>query len=109
MTVKRRGITTNMLATLSIWLRMRPLVNNKCHWERGTILKQIDKQSYDIESGSNVFRRNRADIRSTNKNSVSDTRENVEVNLPDIVHEPTTLRRSTRERTVPKYQKEYVT
>ena len=114
-------------------VRMRPLINNKGQWERGTILKQLDERSYEIESGSNVFRRNRVDIRPTNENSVSDTRENTEVNLPDIfpqvpnknealepsimhepkaphhVHEPTTLRRSTRECTVPKYLKEYVT
>ena len=64
--------------------------------------------------------------------TVSDTRENTEVNSPDIVpqvlneneaqpsimhepkapphvHEPTTLRHPTRECTIPKYLKEYVT
>ena len=111
-------------------VRMRPLINKKGHWERGTIPKQLDKWSYEIESGSNVFCRNRVDIRPTNDNSVSDTRENTEVKLPDIVqvpneneaqepsnvHEPkeppqvhkpkTTLRRSTREHTVPKYLKD---
>ena len=115
-------------------VRMKPLVNNKGHWERGTILKELDKWSYEIESGSSVFHRNRVDITPTNENSVSDTRENTEVNSSDIfpqvpngnealepfimhepkappqVHEPTTtLRHSTRERTVPKYLKEYVT
>ena len=106
-------------------VRMRPLVNNKGNWEKGTVLRRLDEISYEIVAGSNVFRRNRVDVKPTSEDSITEARENTEPNsqesnpqIPnenDALEQPTqdepkpTLRRSTRERTVPKYFKEYVT
>ncbi len=53
-------------------IRLKPFRIGKKEWEKGVVLKWLDEISYEIETRSGTFRRDRIDLRKT----------------PEIPHEP---------------------
>jgi hypothetical protein len=55
-------------------VRMKPFtLKSNATWEKGTITKRLDDRSYQVETDSGSFRRNRVHLRKTDENSEAAT------------------------------------
>ena len=101
----------------------------KKEWEKGVVHKRLDEQSYEIETPSGTFRRNRIDMRKTSEtppelfqapNHTSESAPSSSPSpvsppfdsppeIPPVPQEPLKLRRSTRATVQLRYLKDYVT
>jgi transposase InsO family protein len=52
-------------------VRLQPFTKGKKDWKKGTVVKRLDERSYDIETESRIYRRNRAHIKRTNEQPIS--------------------------------------
>ena len=48
-------------------IRLKPFRMGKKEWEKGVVHKRLDEQSYEIETPSGTFRKNRIDMRKTSE------------------------------------------
>lgn len=59
---------------------LQPLIAGKKKWTKGTIRKQIDKRSYEVETQKGVLRRNRIHIRRIPRSTIDYTQRKVNAN-----------------------------
>lgn len=105
-------------------VRMRPFSLNKKTWEKAVVTRRLDERSYDVETDTGSYRRNRIDLKETKETANVPVNENVdtpppEINIPTATQAPVVpnilteeppsppLRRSLRSTREPAYLKDY--
>ena len=69
-------------------VRMRPYKIGDKSWQKGVVLKRLDERSYDVETDTNTYRRNRVDLKRTSESppaSESVTNERVQEKEAEII------------------------
>ena len=69
-------------------VRMRPYKIGDKSWQKGVVLKRLDERSYDVETDTNTYRRNRVDLKRTSESppaGESVTNERVQEKEAEII------------------------